>query len=144
MSNSNKVTVDNLSSEIMKYLTEYKEDINDEVKEVSDKIIKEAKNELKVISPKAKRNVKLKGGKVVPAGSYAKSWSIRNGKKAKDIYSKIAYNKEHYRLTHLLEFGHAKRNGERNPGAKAIPHIRKTEDKYRGKFINELEAKIRR
>ena len=74
-------------------------------------------------------------------GSYSKSWSVRNGKKAKEIYSKVAYNREHYRLTHLLEFGHANRDGSRT---KPIPHIRKTEDKYREKFIQELEEKIRR
>lgn len=144
MSNSNRVTVDNLSSEIMKYLQEYKEDIFDEVKEVSDKLIKEASKELKTISPKAKKTVILKSGKSVYPGSYAKSWSTKNGKKATDIYSKIAYNREHYRLTHLLEFGHAKRDGSRNPGTKEVPHIRKTEDKYREKFIQELKSKIRR
>lgn len=57
------------------------------------------------------------------------------------MYSKIAYNKEHYRLTHLLEFGHANRDGSRT---KPIPHIRETEDKYRQRFANELERKIRR
>ncbi len=74
-------------------------------------------------------------------GSYAKSWAIKNGQKAKNMYSKIVYNKEHYRLTHLLEFGHALRNGKRFEG---IPHIRKTEDKYRQEFTEELEKKIRR
>lgn len=74
-------------------------------------------------------------------GSYAKSWTLKNGKKDKEKYSKIIHNKEHYRLTHLLEFGHANRNGTRsNP----IPHIRKTEDKYREKFEKELEQRIRR
>lgn len=144
MSNSNKVSIDNLSSAVMKALQEYKEDIDEEVREISDKNIKEARSELKRISPKAKKTVKLRGGESVEPGSYAKSWSIKNGKKAKDIYSKISYNKEHYRLTHLLEFGHAKRNGSRNPGTKEIPHIRKTEDKYRKKFVEELERKIRR
>lgn len=62
MSNSNKVSIDNLSSEIMKTLQEYKDDISDEVKEISDKLVKEARNELKQISPRAKRTVKLKGG----------------------------------------------------------------------------------
>lgn len=67
MSNSNKVSIDNLSSEIMKCLKEYKEDINDEVKEVSDKLIKEARNELKQISPRASKTVKLRGGtSVIP------------------------------------------------------------------------------
>lgn len=67
MSNSNKVSINNLSSAIMKALQEYKDDISDEVKEVSDKLIKEASKELKSISPKANRTVKLKGGtSVVP------------------------------------------------------------------------------
>ena len=65
MSNSNKVTVDKLSSEIMKALQEYKEDISEEVKETADKYIKEAKNELKQISPVADRTVILKGGTTV-------------------------------------------------------------------------------
>lgn len=65
MSNSNRVSVDQLSSEIMKYLQEYKENIEEDVKDVSIKVIKEAKNELKQISPKAKKKVKLKGGTTV-------------------------------------------------------------------------------
>ena len=141
MSNSNKVSIENLSAAIMKQLTEYKDDIEEDVKVVADKNAKEARDELKQISPKADRNVILRGGTTVVKGSYSKSWTVRNGKKAKDIYSKIVHNRDHYRLTHLLEFGHANRDGSRT---KAIPHIRKTEDKYREKFIKELEDRIRR
>lgn len=65
MSNSNRVSIDNLSSQVMKYLQEFKEDIDEEVKETSDKIIKEANKELKQISPKANKTVKLKGGTTV-------------------------------------------------------------------------------
>ena len=114
MSNSNKIKPDKLSNAIMKYLEEYKEDIEEDVIEVSNEVSKEARNELKSISPKARKTVKLKGGDTVAPGSYAKSWSIKNGQKAKDIYSKIVYNREHYRLTHLLEFGHATRNGRKD------------------------------
>lgn len=60
MSNSNKVSIDNLSSQLMKYLQEFKEDIDDEVKETSDKIIKEATKELKQVSPEAKKIVYLR------------------------------------------------------------------------------------
>lgn len=74
-------------------------------------------------------------------GAYAGSWSTKNGKKLTNVFSKIIYNKKYFRLTHILEFGHATRNGGRT---KAIPHIRKTEDKYREKFTEELERKIRR
>lgn len=65
MSNSNKVSVDNFSTKLMEYLQEYKEDISEEVKNTTDKLIKEAAGELRQISPKAKRTVKLRGGTVV-------------------------------------------------------------------------------
>ena len=84
MSNSNKVSIENLSTAIMKQLTEYKDDIEEDVKMVADKNTKEARDELKQISPKADRNVILRGGTTVVKGSYSKSWTIRNGKKAKE------------------------------------------------------------
>lgn len=62
MSNSNKISIDNLSSVILKQLQEYKDDISEEVKETSDKLIKEARDELKQISPRVSETVRLKGG----------------------------------------------------------------------------------
>ena len=51
------------------------------------------------------------------------------------------YNKEYPSLTHLLEFGHATKNGGYvNPQ----PHIRETEDKYREKFVEEFEREAKR
>ncbi len=152
MSNSNKVSINNLGSEIMKYLKEYKEDIDDEVKETTNTLIKEACKELKQISPKADKVVYLRKSHskfgVGEAnwqnpGEYASSWTTakRISKWSKNQYSKTAYNKEYYRLTHLLEFGHANRDGSRT---QPIPHIRKTEEKYKEKFKKELENKIRR
>lgn len=141
MSNSNKVKPADLSNAIMKYLQEYKEDIEEDVVDISNKVTKEARTELKSVSPKANKTVKLKGGTTVAPGSYAKSWSIKNGQKAKEIYSKVVYNRKHYRLTHLLEFGHATRNGGRT---KPMPHIRPTEEKYKEEFTQELEKRIKR
>lgn len=86
MSNSNKVSIDNLSSAIFKQLQEYKDDISEEVKEVSDKLIKEASKELKQISPKAEKTVKLKGGTAVVSRKLCK---IMEHKKWKESRSYI-------------------------------------------------------
>nr|DAO48115.1 MAG TPA: putative tail component [Caudoviricetes sp.] len=150
MSNTNKVAVENIEKEIMKYLQECKENIEDEVKEIADETTKEACKELKQISPKASKSVYLRKSNSkfgvgeknfqIP-GEYASSWTTakRTSKWAKDKYSKVVYNKQYYRLTHLLEFGHANRDGSRT---QPILHIRKTEEKYKEKFKQKLETKI--
>lgn len=139
--NSNRVIIDNLGLELRKILDSYVEDIEEDVVELTDKYTNSAKEELKSISPKSKRKVGVSTGIFQNPGDYAKSWSIKKDKKNKHLYVKAVYNKKYYRLTHLLEFGHAKRNGGRT---KPIPHIRKTEDKYREKFERELTLRIRR
>jgi len=73
MSNSNKVSIANLSSAIMKQLQDYKEDIEDETIETANKTIKLARNELKKISPRTSKIVKLKGGTTVLPRKLCKS-----------------------------------------------------------------------
>lgn len=83
MSNSNKVDINNISSKIMEYLQGYKEDVNEEVKEVSDKLIKEASKELKSISPKTNRTVKLKGGTSVKPRKLCKIMDYKKWQESK-------------------------------------------------------------
>ena len=49
------------------------------------------------------------------------------------------HNKTDYQLTHLLEFGHATRDGERT---EAQPHIRPVEEKYSKEFEKRLRKKV--
>lgn len=115
-----------LSKEIQKYLTQYKEDISETVETVANKVGKEAVNELKQTSPKK-------------TGSYAKGWRLKKDKLGKNRYTIKIHNKTDFQLTHLLEFGHATKNGGRT---KPIPHIRPTEQKYSEKFEEELKKEI--
>lgn len=123
---SKKVSVSNLNKAIADYLDEYREDIEEDVVESSDKLIKEARAEVQAKSPK-------------DTGAYAKGWTIAT-EKGTNYYKRRIHNKNRYQLTHLLEFGHATRSGSRVP---AQPHITPVELKYKNKFIQELERKIK-
>lgn len=121
-----------LSKVVMNYLKDYKEDIDEEVVEVVDEVTRKAKDELKQTSPRGQ------GSRTNP---YYKGWAVKLSKKRTGVYHKVIWNRTNYQLTHLLEFGHATRNGGRT---RAIPHIRPVEEKYNVEFVDKLEKKIRR
>lgn len=125
---SKTVKPETFAQAVKDYLEIYIEDIGEIVEETSNKIGKEAKEELKQTSPKR-------------TGRYAKGWAVKKDRKNKSYYTIKIHNKTDYQLTHLLEFGHATRNGGRT---KAIPHIRPVEEKYKKQFEKELKQKIRR
>lgn len=76
---------------------------------------------------------------------YSKSWAR---KKLKNGY--VVYNKDHYQLTHLLEYGHAVMNqfgAPRNPGAKrrveGIKHIQPVEEWGNKKFVDNIIKELK-
>lgn len=116
-----------LTKEVMKALENYSDDISEVVEKVANKVGKEAVEELKNTSPKGTRK------------EYAKGWRLKKDKLGKNRYIVKVHNKTNYQLTHLLEFGHATRNGRRT---KAQPHIRPTEEKFSKKFEEEIKKEI--
>lgn len=133
---SKAIKPENLGKELQEYLTQYKEDIDEEVVETTNTVIKEAKQELIQTSPRSgiARNTK-----------YYKGWTIKNGVKSRAVrnkYTRVIWNKTNYQLTHLLEFGHHKRDG--TGWVEAQPHIQQVEEKYGQEFADLLKTKIRR
>lgn len=124
---SKSIEANLLNKEIMNYLQNYSENIEDIVENVANKIGKEAVNELKQISPKGARK------------EYYKGWTLKKDKNVGAKYVVKIWNKTNFQLTHLLEFGHATKNGGRT---KPQPHIRPTEAKYSKKFETELKKEI--
>ena len=127
---SNSIKIENLQNEVMKYLTNYVEDIEEGVKETTDSVTKEAKEKLKQTSPRSglARNTK-----------YYKGWAVKNGTKTRNgshKYTKVIWNKTNYQLTHLLEFGHHKRDG--TGWEEAQPNIRIVEEEYGSIFADLL------
>lgn len=130
---SKSIDAEELQKALRDFLENYSEDIAEEVKDATNTTIKEAKGELVQTSPKSGMARDTK---------YYKGWALKNGTKNKKYrYTRVIWNKTNYQLTHLLEFGHATRNGGRT---NAIPHIRPVEDKYGVKFADLLNKKIRR
>ena len=70
-------------------------------------------------------------------GAYAKSWAVKNTKENAHSLEVTVYSKNRYQLAHLLEHGHAKRNGGRIAGKSHIAPAEET-------GIRQLEAEIER
>lgn len=115
-----------LASEIEKATKEQYDLANEAVEKAVDKVAKETVNELKSSSPHK-------------SGKYSEGWAVKEGKTATRSKSAVVWNEKHYRLTHLLEHGHAKVNGGRVP---ARPHIGAAEQKAIKSFEDELRRGI--
>ena len=121
---SRRVTSNQLASEIMNALKEYKEVTDDVVKQAVNTVSEETKKMVQSASP-------------TDSGGYKKGWTA---KKMKDSASKtevVVYNRSKPGLTHLLEKGHAKRGGGRVEGT---AHIAPAEEYA----VDELEKRIRK
>ena len=131
-----KTTVDGLAKAIQKTLAEYEGVTVESMKAAVDKVSKEAVRELKSSSPNR-------------TGAYAKSWAAKKARLPnKWAYQKTVYNKDHYRLTHLLEKGHASKNGAGGPyvtnkaPVKAYPHIAEVERKAVNDLVQEMKETL--
>lgn len=115
-----------ISKEIAKILDEEVERVNQVVNGSVQKVADEAVKELQNTSPKK-------------TGKYAKGWKRKDEVSPTGGKSATIYNDKHYRLTHLLEFGHATVNGGR---VAAKPHIAAVEQKVVKDFEEEIKRGI--
>lgn len=118
-----KVTADNLAQAIQEMLEEYADDVSDNVGEATHKVALIGVRALQSESP---------GGKY-PRGWRTWSETTRLGQK------ETIYNNKLPGLPHLLEYGHAKRNGGRT---RAIVHIKPIEEQLIKSMQEEVTKAI--
>ena len=101
------ISADELSEAIFGELKTFSEEVDEALKDEVDKVTKEAKKS-------------LDNNSVIPVrtGAYRRGFRIKKVADGMGYRRNRICNKE-YRLTHLLEKGHATRNGSRT---KAYPH----------------------
>ena len=74
-------------------------------------------------------------------GNYAKGWRVNQiGTLNRRLTRAVIYNATDYQLTHLLENGHATRNGGRTA---AQPHIKPVEEQISRELPARIEQKIK-
>ena len=118
------VKIDNLASEIMKGLMEYKNLATADMKTAVRKAGRTAKQDIQANAPKK-------------TGAYSKSWTVKTTKETSESLELTVCSPKKYQLAHLLEKGHAKRGGGRT---QAQPHIAPAEENA----VKQLESNIKR
>ena len=120
------IDIGQLASEITKAVMEYTEDVSEAIDKRVDEVAKEVRDEAAREAPKR-------------TGDYAKGFKVTK-QDSGGSSRRIVWNKKHSRRVHLLEFGHAKRNGGRVQGR---PHLRPAYDRFGAKLPDEIARIIR-
>lgn len=118
------VKIDDLSDEIARALQEYTEEVTEGLEEAKIASAKEGVKMLKKAGEFKDRRPR-----------YRKGWSRK-----KVGTAQVIHNRTDYQLTHLLEKGHAKRNGGRT---KAFEHIAPVEEKVIKDYEQRVEKVIK-
>ena len=105
-------SIDDMTDEIMNGLTEYADLADAAMKKAVRKTATSVKKEISENAPKR-------------TGDYAKSWATKKVTESSHKLEMTVHSKNRYQIAHLLEKGHAKRNGGRVAGK---PHIAPAEE----------------
>lgn len=121
------VKPDELVGAIDREFTEYVDMATKDVKKIVKKVADNTKNEISRNAP-------------VKTGRYKKSWTVTKTKDTSLTTLMTVHSKTRYRLTHLLENGHAKRGGGRT---RAFPHIAPAEAKAEKELMESVERSLK-
>ena len=121
------IKINDLANVIMKGLEDYAELAAEEMKEAVKHASSTVRKEIKANAP-------------VDTGKYAKSWTAKKVRETSQTLTMVVHSKNRYQLAHLLEYGHAKRNGGRVEGK---AHIAPAEQQGIRQLQEEIERALR-
>ena len=124
---TDRVRIDQMAHVIMEGLQEYADLATNDLKKAVKKAGDEAKKDVQAGAP-------------VKSGKYKKSWTVKTTKENSNSLELTVHSRNRYQLAHLLEFGHAKRNGGRT---RAFPHIAPAEAKAAELLEKEVERALK-
>ena len=122
-----RVKPDGLADAIMEELNKYSKVAASDMKKAINEAGKTAKKEIEKNAPKR-------------TGRYKRSWRVKKMKETSDSLEVVVHSKDRYQIAHLLENGHAKRNGGR---VKGQPHIKPAEDVAEKKLMSDIERALK-
>lgn len=125
--NGQTVSIDDLPMVVKKGLEEYCDFTAEEVKQIVKEVSENVKDEIMEKAP-------------VDTGAYRKSWRVSKEKETATSLSMVVHSEKHYRLTHLLEKGHAKRGGGR---VAAQVHIAPAEASAEKMIVEKIERRLK-
>ena len=119
--------IDRLADTVMNGLQEYADLATDDLKKSIKKAGETARDYIQENAPKK-------------TGKYAKSWTVKTTKETANSMEVVVHSKKHYPRAHLLEFGHATRNGGR---VAARPHIAPAEKEAVEQLKKDIERSLK-
>ena len=117
-----KIGIEKLADSINKALNDYSKLIDTDMEKAVTKAGQTVRKDISANAPKRH-------------GDYSKSWTAKKTKQTSHALSITVHSRNRYQIAHLLEHGHAKRNGGRT---RAQVHIAPAEEKG----IRQLEEDI--
>ena len=121
------VNIGQMADVIMKGLNEYAELATEDMKKAVRRTGTMVRKEISDNAP-------------VNTGEYAKSWTAKKVKETASSLTVVVHSKNRYQLAHLLEYGHALRNGGRYEGK---VHIAPAEELGKKKLLQKIEKALR-
>ena len=124
---ADRCSIDQMAHVIMEGLQEYADLAAEDMKAAVRKAGNAAKKDIQANAPER-------------TGAYKKSWSVKTVRENANAMEVVVYSRNRYQLAHLLEFGHALRQGGRT---RAFPHIAPAEERAAEMLVREVEAALK-